>query len=265
MAYWDDPNFKYDERKNNGPLGPIFYRRGSGYQQYNPATGQWNVGGSQTGAAGWERYDPKTGTWVYDEGRTWGDLTQRRSAYQEYVNGGGQPGGPQSIDANDLASTSESWSGLPSWATEGIRKTTKKYAPEAFAGISKSVRDLNNAPETIEQQRKNLNLQYQRDINTPTRDVVNSAMAGALGRGTAGSSMMGNFMGRIGSQLAAGAGRQQTESNTWAANSLLQNLKDRVSANQGFGALMGDLWGQTRSSRSSSYNPNFAGMDFSTQ
>jgi len=125
-----------------------------------------------------------------------------------------------------------------------------------------AIGDLNNAPATIEQQRQNLNLQYGRDINDPTRNAVGSAVASALGSGTAGSSMMGRVMSGIGTRLAQGAGQQQTASNTWAANSLLQNTRDRVSANQGFGALLAGMLGQTRQEQS--YNPSMMGMDFYT-
>lgn len=160
--------------------------------------------------------------------------------------------------------TSRQYQGLPSWATPYLKSALASYWAPAMSGVQSAIGALNQAPRFINQQRVLANRQYNRGIGAATAGAVGDAMDQAIAKGTAGSSMLGDTMDRIGGQLAAGAQGAHNASNLWAAGANLGTLKDRLSANLSMAALMNDLINASKySSSTNPMNPAALGLGLS--
>lgn len=145
---------------------------------------------------------------------------------------------------------STSLAGLPSWGEESVRRLFRAYAPEAFAGYDEAIHGLDTAPSLIEEERRLRQEQYTRGIGDATRRAIASAFQQAFGRGTVGSSMMGETAGGIAGQLGTAARQAHGDTNIWASQAMMKNLLDRITAHAGRAGMMGDLLGLTRYSTS---------------
>ena len=146
--------------------------------------------------------------------------------------------------------TSSSSSGLDPWAARILSNTTGRLMPGMMKGYSQSLRDLDKNPALIEQKRQELNTQFSRDIQAPTMAAVNNATAGAAARGVVGGSSYNDQVGQISQAANQAAQQQQSASNTWASDALIQNIMAKLQARQAGMGLLGDMAGMGTSSRS---------------
>jgi hypothetical protein len=146
--------------------------------------------------------------------------------------------------------TSSSYSGLSPWADQALSGVVGKMTPGMMRGYQAALKGLDQAPETIEQRRQELNTQFARDIQMPTMNAVRNATAAAAGRGVLGGTSYNDQVGQIAQGANAAAAQQQSASNVWAADALMKNMLDRLSARQSGMALLGDMAGMGRYSQS---------------
>jgi hypothetical protein len=149
---------------------------------------------------------------------------------------------------DDYRDTSSSYSsgGLPKWATKLLQPQMGKYLPGSLKAYLESIQGLQHAPAMIEAIRKSRNVNYNREIQQPTMQAVNTGIRTLTGRGALNSSTAGDFVSRMTQNALQGAAGQEARSGEWAAGARINNLSEMVRARQGFAGMLGDLLGLTR-------------------
>jgi len=172
--------------------------------------------------------------------------------------GGGGPGGGHggSINADDFASTSSSYSGPPKWLAD-ILEQMGANLPQFFDAYNQSIGDYEGGSKgLIENQRKEGINQYQRDFRRPMQQEMRGNMLQAGGAGRMGSSSFADSMAGIGERFAQSAENVHSQTNQRAQEQLLQRLQSLVGMRGGIAGLLGNTMGLARYGESESYNPS---------